>query len=321
MEKTRRQFTPQQKVAILREHLVEHVPVSDLCDKHKLHPTLFYQWQKAFFENGAAAFESRRPRSRSLSEERKLPRWRPSSETRPMCLPKSSRNWCAQKKSLGSAKRTLGSSRHPRPYHRLHQASLYAHRAQPAAPGGLAGTSRSKYQLCKDRYGKANEHNMLVPRDHWLEQWEKDAIIDFHHQSLWRLSPAYLHDARSRHRGCEPIRTYRVLKGAGLLDCSTSKPSFKGTGFMQPLKPHEHWHIDVCYINIYGNFFYLCALLDGCSRAILHWELRESMTEPDVEIILQAPLTNIRTPNLESSPTMARSSSPAISKSSSASPV
>ena len=50
MEKTRRQFTPQQKVAILREHLVEHVPVSDLCDKHKLHPTLFYQWQKAFFE-------------------------------------------------------------------------------------------------------------------------------------------------------------------------------------------------------------------------------------------------------------------------------
>ena len=61
MEKTRRQFTPQQKVAILREHLVEHVPVSDLCDKHKLHPTLFYQWQKAFFENGAAAFESRRP--------------------------------------------------------------------------------------------------------------------------------------------------------------------------------------------------------------------------------------------------------------------
>ena len=48
MEKIRRQFSPQQKVAILREHLVEHVPVSDLCDKHKLHPTLFFQWQKAF---------------------------------------------------------------------------------------------------------------------------------------------------------------------------------------------------------------------------------------------------------------------------------
>jgi transposase len=69
MEKTRRHFTPQQKVAILREHLVEQVPVSDLCDKYELHPTLFYQWQKAFFENGAAAFESRRPRSGSLSKE------------------------------------------------------------------------------------------------------------------------------------------------------------------------------------------------------------------------------------------------------------
>jgi transposase len=69
MEKTRRHFTPQQKVAVLREHLVEHVPVSDLCDKHKLHPTVFCQWQKAFFENGTTAFESRRPRSQSLSEE------------------------------------------------------------------------------------------------------------------------------------------------------------------------------------------------------------------------------------------------------------
>ena len=51
MEKTRRHFTPQQKVAILREHLVEQVPVSDLCDRYEVHPTLFYQWQKAFFEN------------------------------------------------------------------------------------------------------------------------------------------------------------------------------------------------------------------------------------------------------------------------------
>jgi transposase len=56
-------------VAILREHLIEHVAVSDLCDKHKLRPKVFYQWQKAFFENGTTAFESRRPRSQSLSEE------------------------------------------------------------------------------------------------------------------------------------------------------------------------------------------------------------------------------------------------------------
>ena len=60
-----------------------------------------------------------------------------------------------------------------------------------------------------------------------------------------------------------------MLKDAGLLDCWKPKPSFKGTGFVQPLSPHEHWHVDVSYINISGTFFYLCSLLDGCSRAIV----------------------------------------------------
>ena len=70
-----------------------------------------------------------------------------------------------------------------------------------------------------------------------------------------------------------------------LLDRHTPKSSSKGTGFVQPLRPHEHWHVDVSYINISGTFFYLCSLLDGCSRAIVHWELREAMTEADVETI------------------------------------
>jgi transposase-like protein len=53
----RRKFSSQDKVRILRRHLVDKVPVSDLCDEHGLHPTLFYRWQKDFFENGAAVFE------------------------------------------------------------------------------------------------------------------------------------------------------------------------------------------------------------------------------------------------------------------------
>jgi len=56
----RRRFTGQQKVAIVREHLIEKVPVSKVCDRHGLNPTAFYRWQKEFFENGAAAFEKRR---------------------------------------------------------------------------------------------------------------------------------------------------------------------------------------------------------------------------------------------------------------------
>ena len=57
MPRTRRRFSPEQKAAILREHLVDRVPVSDLCDKHGLQPTVFYRWQKELFENGSAAFE------------------------------------------------------------------------------------------------------------------------------------------------------------------------------------------------------------------------------------------------------------------------
>jgi transposase InsO family protein len=148
--------------------------------------------------------------------------------------------------------------------------------------------SRSKYYQWKDRYGQANEHHALIPRDHWLEQWEKDAIIEFHHQfpleGYRRLTFMMLdRDIVA----VSPSSTYRVLKSAGLLDSWKPKPSLKGSGFVQPLAPHEHWHVDVSYINISGTFFYLCSLLDGCSRSIVHGELREAMTEADVEIILQ----------------------------------
>ncbi len=57
MKQQRRKFTGTEKVAILRRHLVEHVAVSKLCEELGLQPTQFYQWQKQFFENGAAAFE------------------------------------------------------------------------------------------------------------------------------------------------------------------------------------------------------------------------------------------------------------------------
>jgi transposase-like protein len=78
MEKSRRHYSPQQKVAILREHLIEQVPISELCQKHHIHPTLFYQWQKTFFENGAAAFE----REPSLWARNKIRStgWKPSSK-------------------------------------------------------------------------------------------------------------------------------------------------------------------------------------------------------------------------------------------------
>lgn len=150
------------------------------------------------------------------------------------------------------------------------------------------GIATSKWYSWKSRYGKVNEHNAWIPRDHWLDADEKQAIIDFHDKyplEGYRRLTFMMLDADVV--ACSPSSVYRVLKDAGLLDSHNSKPSLKGTGFVQPLLPHEHWHVDVSYINIAGTFYYLCSLLDGCSRYIVHWEIRETMTEVDVEQIIQ----------------------------------
>jgi putative transposase len=80
--------------------------------------------------------------------------------------------------------------------------------------------------------------------------------------------------------------TYRVLKEGGLLQ-RWSRPTKKGTGFQQPEGPHQHWHMDITYLNLGGTFYYLCMVLDGYSRFIVHWEIRPSMKEQEVECILQ----------------------------------
>ena len=150
------------------------------------------------------------------------------------------------------------------------------------------GIVTSKWHSWKHRYGKVNEHNAWVPRDHWFEAEERKAILDFHDlypdEGYRRLTFMMIDAAIAV---CSPSSVYRVLKDAGRLDRLAPKPSSKGKGFVQPLKPHEHWHVDVSYINIAGTFYYQCSILDGCSRFIVHWEIRESMTEPDIEQIVQ----------------------------------
>jgi transposase InsO family protein len=150
------------------------------------------------------------------------------------------------------------------------------------------GIARGKYFEWRERYGKANEHNGLVPRDHWIEQWERQAIIDYFDrhplEGYRRLSFMMLDEEVV---AVSPSTTYRVLSGAGRLDRWNRKASKKGTGFVQPLGPHEHWHIDVSYLNLGGTFYYLCSVLDGASRAIVHWDLLESMKEQQVECILE----------------------------------
>ncbi len=150
------------------------------------------------------------------------------------------------------------------------------------------GIARSKFYDWRSRYGKLNEHNAWIPRDFWLTDWEKQAIIDYyidHPLEGYRRLTYMMMDADIV--AVSPSSVYRVLKNADLLNRWNRKASKKGTGFHQPLKAHEHWHIDISYINISGTFYYMCSVLDGFSRYIVHWEIREAMKESDVEIILQ----------------------------------
>jgi transposase InsO family protein len=150
------------------------------------------------------------------------------------------------------------------------------------------GIGSSKFYHWKNRFGKVNEHNAWIPRDHWLEEWEKAAILDFEQKyplEGYRRLAFMMLDADVV--AVSPSSVYRVLKNAGRIQPFNGKPSHKGGGFVQPLLPHQHWHVDVSYINIAGTFYYLCSVLDGMSRFIVHWEIHQSMTEGQIEIILQ----------------------------------
>lgn len=69
-KKSRKKYTPEQKAGIIKEHLVENVPVSDICDKYDLHPTVFYRWQKEFFENAASAFQGKKDKQSQKLEKK-----------------------------------------------------------------------------------------------------------------------------------------------------------------------------------------------------------------------------------------------------------
>ena len=146
----------------------------------------------------------------------------------------------------------------------------------------------SKYYDWQQRYGRANEHNGQVPRSFWLQQWERAAIVAFyqeHPEEGYRRLSYMMIDADVV--AVSPSSVYRVLRQENLLQKWPKSTSSKGQGFQQPEYPHQHWHIDIAYINICGTFYYLCSVLDGYSRYLVYWEIRERMTEADIELILQ----------------------------------
>jgi putative transposase len=149
------------------------------------------------------------------------------------------------------------------------------------------GIGSSKFYAWRARYGKVNEHNGRIPRDFWIEPWEREVILAYHEdhplEGYRRLAFMMLDENIV---AVSPTTVWRVLSQAGRLR-RWNRQTTKGQGFEQPVTPHEHWHIDVSYVNIRGTFYYLCSVLDGCSRYVVHWAICESMTESDIEIVLQ----------------------------------
>src|SRR6266446_1487631 len=143
------------------------------------------------------------------------------------------------------------------------------------------GLSSRQYTRWQDRYGHANGSPKPVDRDSELEPWERQAILDFYDRNQlegYRRLAFMMLDQDVV--AVSPSSVYRVLHGAGLLQ-RWSRPTRKGRGFVQPLAPHQHWHIDFSYLNIGGTFYYLCSVLDGASRFIVAWIIRPSMTQAD----------------------------------------
>lgn len=152
---------------------------------------------------------------------------------------------------------------------------------------GWVGLAASTFGSWQGRYKVPNVHNGRIPRDFWLEPWERERIVEFAqtHTVGYRQMTYMMMDANVV--AVSPTTVYRTLLAAGLMQRWNNKPTLKGTGFVQPLAPHKHWHVDISYLNIRGTFYYLCSILDGYSRYIVHWEIRESMKEAEVEIIIQ----------------------------------
>ena len=220
MKKQRKHYPPEEKVAILRRHLLEKEPISKLCDELGLQPTVFYRWQKEFFENGAAAFEQKRPTNHSAEQER-IAYLEKKIQTKDEVLAEH----VALKKAWGTLTGVWV------PHDTRDQIVDFVRRWSGKTEIGAGrfiewlDITASKFYDWRERYGKVNEHNGWVPRDFWLEEWEKQAIVGFHLKNPlegYRRLTFMMLDADIV--AVSPSSVWRVLSHAGLLTKWNAKP-------------------------------------------------------------------------------------------------
>src|ERR1700693_5215866 len=182
MKRERTHYTAEEKVAILRRHLLDKVPVSDLCEELGLQPTVFYRWQKEFFENGASAFQAKERPARQVEEKQKRIEFLEKKvQTKDEVLAELMAEHVAlKKKPWGNLTETWVP--HDVRDQVVDCVRRWSEKTEIRAGRFIAwlGVTASKFYDWRQRYGRANEHNGWVPRDFWLETWEKEAIIGFH---------------------------------------------------------------------------------------------------------------------------------------------
>ncbi|MDQ7053643.1 MAG: IS3 family transposase [candidate division KSB1 bacterium] len=155
--------------------------------------------------------------------------------------------------------------------------------------------STGKYYAWKKRRklgptagGMPRGSDRVIPKAHWLLPWEVEAIVEYrlqHPTEGYRRLAYMMLDADVV--AVSPSSVYRVLKKRGLLLSRWRHTRAKGSGFIQPTRPHEHWHLDISYINYKGTFVYLMALIDGYSRLVVHFAVKLSIEALDVEIFIE----------------------------------
>src|SRR5579872_438974 len=164
MRKERKHYTAEEKVAILRRHLLDKVPVSDLCEELALQPTVFYRWQKEFFENGAAAFQTpERPRRQAEEKQKRIEFLEKKVQTKDEVLAELMAEHIAlKKKSWG----TLIDSWVP---HDVRDEVVdfvrrWSEKTEISVGRFISwlGVAVSKFYDWRQRYGRVNEHNGWV---------------------------------------------------------------------------------------------------------------------------------------------------------------
>jgi transposase InsO family protein len=115
----------------------------------------------------------------------------------------------------------------------------------------------------------------------WQDQDIENSLPNYATGQRWSSAKGRISSSR------QPQRLTSGPGSAGCFHRWNRSETRKGTGFQQPLSPHEHWHVDISYVNVCGTFYFLLSVLDGASRYLVHHELREGMKEIHVEIVLQ----------------------------------